>query len=42
MLSINYAEEMSQLDTVGGELEGSVWHACCLNETESVKREAVC
>lgn len=42
MLSINYAEEMNQLDTVGGEA-GDLWQACCPERSrESVKGEAAC
>lgn len=42
VLSVNYASEMPQLDTVLGEL-GDLWQSCCPEQKkESVKSKAVC
>lgn len=42
VLSINYAEEMNQLDIVRGE-PGDLWQACCPEQKrESIKGETVC
>ena len=42
VLSINYAEEMNQLDAVGGEREGFVAGLLPEQKRASVEGEAVC